>query len=178
LVRKKIDDFKFLSETVRLMRSGGLLLVSEGEKGKPNAMTIGWGLVGMMWGKPFFTVAVRLSRHTHKLLEESGSFTVCLPAIRMDNVLEVCGTKSGRNLDKFKELDLTAKRGITVNAPYIDECPVHYECEVSFKTEVKPGQLVKDLENDVYSTGNYHVLYYGLVKGVYAEEGADAKLPQ
>lgn len=178
MVRKKVDDFKFLGETDRLMRSGGLLLVSEGEEGKPNAMTIGWGLLGTMWGKPFFTVAVRLSRHTHKLLEESGSFTVCLPAKGMENVLEVCGTKSGRDMDKFKELGLTAKRGLSVDAPYIEECPVHYDCEVSFKTEVRPGQLVKELESDVYPTGNYHVLYYGLIKGVYAEEGADAKLPK
>jgi len=175
--RKKVEVFSHIAETDRLLRGGGLLLVSEGNDRKPNAMTIGWGLVGTMWSEPFFVVAVRLSRYTHKLIEESGKFTVCLPSKGMAEVLDFCGTKSGRDIDKFKELGLTAAKGNIVDAPYIAKCPVHYECEVAFKTQVMRGELKDELESRVYASGDYHVLYYGHIKGVYAEEDAMERLP-
>ena len=174
--RKKVDEFKYIVEANRLMRDGGLFLVAEGEDGKPNAMTIGWGFLGTIWRRPAFVVAVRLSRHTYKLLEESDSFTVCLPGKEMEEWLEVCGTKSGRDMDKFKELGMTAAKGVDVEAPYIGECPVHIECEIVYKNEMKPGQLKKALEDDAYPTMDMHVIYYGEVKGVYAVENAEEKL--
>jgi len=174
--RDLVKDFEFVNETHRLMRDDGILLVAADMDGKPNAMTIGWGLVGTIWRKPFFTVAVRLSRYTHKLMEESGTFTVCLPAKGMEEILDVCGTKSGRDMDKFKELGLTAKKGLQVDAPYIAECPVHYECRVAYKVELKPGQLIEELEEDAYPKGNYHVLYFGQILGVYARNDAAEKL--
>ena len=177
LTRKKVEPLDFVEETHRLMRGGGLFLVSAGSDGRPNAMTIGWGLVGTMWGKPFFTVAVRLSRYTYKLIEESGEFTVCLPAKGMEGALEVCGTRSGRDIDKFEELRLTALKGREVDAPYIAECPVHYECKVAYKAQLEPGELERALEDEVYPSGNYHVLYLGRIKGVYAEEDASERLP-
>jgi len=178
MVKEKIETFEFVEETHRLMRGDGLFLVSAGSNGRPNAMTIGWGLVGTMWREPFFTVAVRLSRYTHQLLEESDEFTVCLPAKGMEEALDVCGTKSGRDMDKFGELGLTAKTGATVGAPYIDECPVHYECKVAYKTELRPGELDGELEKNAYPSGNYHVLYFGHIMGVYAEDDAAEKLPK
>jgi len=174
--RDLVKDFEFVNETHRLMRDEGILLVAADKDGKPNAMTIGWGLVGTIWRKPFFTVAVRLSRYTHKLMEESDTFTVCLPAKGMEEILDVCGTKSGRDMDKFKELGLTAKKGLQVDAPYIAECPVHYECRVAYKVELKPGQLIEELEEDAYPKGNYHVLYFGQILGVYARNDAAEKL--
>ncbi|MGD2201251.1 MAG: flavin reductase family protein [Candidatus Bathyarchaeota archaeon] len=175
-MRKKIEDFQFVEETHRLMRGNGLLLVAESEGEKPNAMTIGWGLVGTMWRRPFFVVAVRLSRHTYKLLEASDSFTVCLPTEDLSDEVEFCGTESGRDYDKFKKLGLTAEKGYKIDAPFIAECPVHYECKIAYKTKVKSGQLPSEIEGDVYPRGDFHVLYYGEIQGVYAEEGAGSKL--
>lgn len=174
--REKVEDFKYVGETHRLMRGDGLFLVAADKDGKPNTMTIGWGLVGTMWRKPVFTVAVRLSRHTHKLMEETDTFTVCLPAKGMSEALDICGTKSGRDIDKFKQLNLTAKKGNTIDASYIAECPVHYECRTIYKKELRPGQLADELEKDAYPGGNYHTLYYGQILGVYAEKGSSQKL--
>ncbi len=177
MAREKVGDFQFGDETHDLMRGDGLYLVAKGKDGPANAMTIGWGFIGTMWRKPFFVVAVRLSRHTYKLLEESDSFTVCLPAKGMAKALDFCGTKSGGDYDKFKELGLTAKKGLQVEAPYIEECPVHYECKIAFKTEVKRGALPEEIEEDVYPNRNYHVLYFGDILGVYATKDAEDKLP-
>jgi flavin reductase (DIM6/NTAB) family NADH-FMN oxidoreductase RutF len=175
-MRNQVNEFKYIAETNRLMKGGGLLLVAQGKKGKPNAMTIGWGFLGTMWRRPVFVVAVRLSRHTHRLLEESDSFTVCLPGKGMEKWLDFCGTKSGRDMDKFKELGMTAAKGVMVKAPYIEECPVHIECQIVYKDEMRPGELMKAVEDEVYPTKDMHVLYYGEVKGVYETEGAAGKL--
>jgi flavin reductase (DIM6/NTAB) family NADH-FMN oxidoreductase RutF len=130
---KKVDTFKYIVETNKLMKNEGILLVAEGKDKKPNTMTIGWGFLGTIWRKPVFVVAVRHSRHTFKLMEESDSFTVCLPAKGMSKELEICGTKSGREVDKFKMFNFTALKGETVEAPYIKECPVHFECKIIYK---------------------------------------------
>ncbi len=176
-MRRKVDPFEYLIETERLLKGDGLFLVSTGKDGRANAMTIGWGLIGTIWRKPFFLVAVRPSRFTHRLIEESGEFTVCLPAKGMEHALEYCGTKSGRDVDKFRELNLTAVKGFEVAVPYIAECPVHYECRVAYKTDLKPEMLDEGLRRDCYPAGDYHTLYFGLILGVYAEEDAGDKLP-
>ena len=139
-------------------------------------MTIGWGFLGTIWRKPVFVVAVRHSRHTFKLMEESDSFTVCLPAMGMSEALEVCGTKSGRDMDKFEKFGYTAVKSKTVDAPYIKECPVHYECKIIYKDNLEPGVLPKELEADVYPNKNMHMLYYGEIRGTYAVNTAEKLL--
>ena len=175
-MRKEVDTFKYVVETNNLMRKGGLFLVAEGKDKKPNTMTIGWGFLGTMWQKPVFVVAVRYSRHTYKLMEESDSFTVCLPNKEMKEALAVCGSKSGRDMDKFKDMNFTAVKGETVDAPYIKESPVHFECKVVYKDEMEEGRLAEHLQEPMYGTKDWHVLYYGEVTGCYAVEGAEDKL--
>jgi len=176
LSRNKVEAFDFVAETNNLLKGNGLLLVTAGKRGKPNAMTIGWGLLGTMWRRPFFEVAVRRSRYTYGLLEEAGEFTVCLPAKGMENILDACGTKSGRDTDKFKDLNLTAAKSADLSVPYVAECPVHYECKVAFKTQLMAGQLDSVLEKEVYSDGDYHTIYFGQILGVYAEDDARERL--
>ena len=175
-MRKEVDTFQYVEAVNKLMRKDGILLVAEGKDKKPNTMTIGWGFLGTMWAKPVFVVAVRHSRHTFKLLEESDSFTVCLPARGMAEALEFCGTKSGRDVNKLKQCNWTAVSGKKVDAPYIKECPVHFECKIIYKDDLKSGALPNALEDAVYKTKDMHMLYYGEVMGVYVEEDADAKL--
>ena len=134
--------------------SSGLLLASVGEDGEKNIMAIGLGLVGILFGKPVFMVAVLPSRHTYKLLNETGVFTVNIPGEGMGHVIDFCGTKSGRDHDKFKELNLTAKRGRMVEAPIVDECEIHLECKVITTTDVTEGVT-------------YRRLYYGEVLKTY-----------
>lgn len=174
--RVRVDPFEYVDDVNHLLRHGGLLLVTQGAEGNPNAMTIGWGLVGTMWRRPVFVVAVRVSRHTHRLLEESNRFTVTLPSKEMGEVLEVCGSTSGRDVDKMRELGLTVGRGFEVDAPYIEACPVHYECTVVYKDPLQPDTLAAPIESEVYPAGNRHVLYYGAVKGAFASADASSAL--
>ena len=63
-----------------------------------------------------------------------------------------------------------------MDAPYIDECPVHFECKIIYKDDLVPGVLPKEVEADVYPGKNMHMLYYGQIKGTYATEDAEKKL--
>ncbi|MBM3291903.1 flavin reductase family protein [Candidatus Bathyarchaeota archaeon] len=164
----KSDPYEYIVEFNQKLKSGGLLLVSEGSDKKPNAMTIGWGFIGTMWSLPVIVVAVRHSRHTFKLLEDSKVFTVCMPSKDMSNVLDVCGTKSGRTVDKFKELNLTAKKSMFLNSTYIEECPIFFECSIIYKVDVTDGVFDSLLNEKIYKTKDFHKLYFGEIKGTYS----------
>jgi flavin reductase (DIM6/NTAB) family NADH-FMN oxidoreductase RutF len=62
-----------------------------------------------MWKKPIMTVMVRKSRFTHHIIENASSFTVSIPRDDLGEVLNFCGTKSGRDFDKFKECKLSVQ---------------------------------------------------------------------
>jgi len=159
-----------------MLRSGGLLLVSLGSSGKPNVMTIGWGLIGVMWRRSVFMVAVRKSRYTHGLMEENGEFTVNVPYTGMEEVTSFCGTTSGRNHDKFREAKLTVIPGKKVKVPAIKECAIHYECKTIGKLEVSAGSVSKEVLSEIYSSDSFHTLYFGEILSTYADQDAREKL--
>ncbi|NLE75926.1 MAG: flavin reductase family protein [Chloroflexi bacterium] len=159
-----------------LLRDPGLLLVAAGRDGRPNAMTIGWGTVGIIWGKPIFSVLVRPSRHTFRLLEESDSFTVCAPAPSQYDAVEFCGTRSGRDMDKFAACGLTARPSSAVRAPGIEGCPLIYECQVVHTNDVVPAHLTEGIRASAYPQGDYHRLYYGEILALQALDDAARRL--
>jgi flavin reductase (DIM6/NTAB) family NADH-FMN oxidoreductase RutF len=166
----------YLDETLALLANPGLLLVSQGEDGVPNAMTIGWGTVGIIWGRKVFTVLVRPSRYTFSRLEESDSFTVNVPTASIYDDVTFCGTHSGRDYDKFAERGLTAEPSKTVRTPGIAECPVVYECEVVHTNDVCNASLDPEIVVGAYPSGDLHRIYYGEILAVRAEVKARALL--
>ena len=88
-----------------LMKKGAFLTTAFG--GKVNTMVIGWGSIGYMWRLPILTALVRQNRFTHGLLEKTGQFTVTFPTQDLPEALQICGTKSGRNMDKLAACGLT-----------------------------------------------------------------------
>ena len=166
----------YLKETLDALGKPGLLLVSTDAKGKPNAMTIGWGTVGIIWGKPIFIVLVRQSRYTHELMEQTEDFTVNVLPADMADVVDFCGTKSGRDCDKFAEKGLTAVPGKKVKSPIIEECVIHYECKVVHKNDVLKDKLAAEITSSAYAEGDFHTIYYGEILSVSASPDAAEKL--
>ena len=155
--------------------SGGILLTTQAE-GKANTMTIGWGTIGVQWGKPIFIAFVRESRYTKELLEKTGEFTVNIPMDAVDkNILTVCGTKSGRDLDKIAQLGLTTEPGETVAAPAIRQLPLTLECKVIYKQDQDPAAIYPEYDARYYTKGtrnegDYHRAYYGEITAAYIVE--------
>jgi flavin reductase (DIM6/NTAB) family NADH-FMN oxidoreductase RutF len=167
MARRKIGFFDAAKATFERLASPGAFLVSGVEK--PNVMAIGWGALGVAWGRPIFAVLVRPSRHTHSLLERHGEFTVCIPQRQMKDLVMLCGTKSGRSHDKVRECGFTMRKGNRVKVPYIVQCPVHYECRVVQRNEVLAGTFIEAIRRQYYPRGDYHGVYYGEILGTYRE---------
>ena len=167
--KTEVSTFRFLNETISRLNKMGLLLVS-GTLKRSNVMTIGWGLPGILWGKPFFIVAVRPSRYTYKFIEETRDFTVNVPTREMEEIITYCGTVSGRDHNKFEEKGLTPLPSKQVNSPIIGECIIHYECKVVYKTKVIKEDLPASILSSCYPSGDYHTLYFGEIVAVRADE--------
>lgn len=165
---KKIHYADYADRAVEVLSKGAFLSTSaDGEK---NTMTIGWGAIGFMWGKPIFTVMVRKSRHTHTLLEKNPEFTVSVPLGDMKRAVGICGAKSGRDTDKFSAAGLAAMPGRTVASPAIEGAGLHFECKVVFRHEMRREELNEDLAVKWYAGDDWHTLYYGEITDAYIEE--------
>jgi len=161
--REKIEVTQYYDAVIRAMQSRGLLLGSYDAAGKPNVMTIGWGSLGVIWGQPIWTVLVRPSRYTYQCIEHSGCFTVNVPTESMGMVCATCGSKSGRDTDKFAECGLTAEKSKNVLAPIVQECPIVYECVVVHSNDVLPEKLADEILSGPYLDGDFHRVYFGKV---------------
>ena len=166
----------YFEQTMRCMRGDGLLLVTAGADGKPNVMTIGWGAIGSIWGRPMFLVLVRPSRHTYSRLEEVLDFTVNVPPKELAAAASHCGTVSGRDHDKFQEMKLTVVPSREVRAPIIQECCIHYECRTVHRNDLVPDAIVQAIQDEFYTQGNFHRVYFGEIVACYADENAAKRL--
>ena len=131
---------------------------------------------GIEWGRPIFVAYVRESRFTKEYLEKTGEFTVNIPLTDCDkNILACCGTKSGRDMDKFAELGLTEETPETISVPGIRELPLTLECKVIYKQDQDPTAIAKENDDRYYAKGtanegDYHTAYYGQILAAYIIE--------
>lgn len=171
-MKKQINVFDYAGHICEAMKKGILLTTKSGDQ--VNTMTIGWGSVGIEWGKPVFVAYVRESRHTRRMLDESGEFTVNIPLGDVDrNIIGICGTKSGRDMDKIRELGLTLEEPVAVSSPGIREMPLTLECRVLFRNVQDESRLPDAIQERYYSAINakdYHIAYYGEILSAYIIE--------
>lgn len=170
-MKKNVNAFDYAGDICKAMPKGMLLTTKAG--GQVNSMTIGWGHIGVEWGKPIFVAYVRQSRHTKHLLEEHGEFTVNIPYGPVDpKILGFCGTKSGRDVDKIQALGLTLEEPECISVPGIRELPLTLECRVICKQLQEVTELRQDLSEKYYpadenGTPDLHTVYYGEIVNAY-----------
>jgi flavin reductase (DIM6/NTAB) family NADH-FMN oxidoreductase RutF len=153
-------------EAMAIIKKGAFLTVKSGDE--LNTMTIGWATIGHIWRKEVLMVAVRESRHTFSLIENAADFTVSAPMGDQKKAVMFCGTKSGRDLDKFKACNLGVKESKVVTSPIIDLPGYHFECNIVYKTAMDPGFLDRELDKSLYADNDYHTLYFGEIKACYS----------
>ena len=155
----------------KALSDDGAFLVAVDSNGKANPMTIGWGMAGRVWSRPVFTVLVRQSRYTHGCIQGSDSFTVNVPRLgELKDELLFCGTKSGRDLDKAAECNLTLLPGKKVDTPIIEECALHYECRVIVRKQLQAGDFfAPDVLEEHYKSNDHHLVVMGEILAAYAE---------
>lgn len=175
-MKKTVNAFDYAGEICKALPRGILLTTRAG--GQVNTMTIGWGTIGIEWGKPIFIAYVRESRHTKAMLERNGEFTVNVPIGNVDNkILGYCGTKSGRDTDKIADMNLTLEESEVVSVPGIKELPLTLECRVIYmqKQDLNaiPAEILEkyypEAESALYAGEyrDYHMTYYGEIVNAY-----------
>lgn len=96
---------------------------------KPNIITVAW--TGTICSSPaMLSISVRPERYSYHIIKETGEFVVNLTTERLARATDYCGVRSGRDVDKFREMHLTAGKASRINAPIIEESPVNIECRV------------------------------------------------
>lgn len=155
----------WMKETVEQLPKGAFLMVNG------NPMTIGWGQLGVIWGKQTFSVYVRKSRFTHDLLDTSDSFTVSVPAHgTMSKELAYCGTRSGRDGSKLLALNAALRENRFGAQDGFSGCKFHIECRILFRIDLNERALEDEtLLSRYYTDGDTHTMYIGEILGVSEE---------
>jgi flavin reductase (DIM6/NTAB) family NADH-FMN oxidoreductase RutF len=108
-------------------------------------------------------------------MEQVSDFTVNVPPRELA-AASLCGTKSGREHDKFQEAGLTPIPSREVRSPIIRECVVHYECRTVNRVDMVPDALVQSVREKFYKNGDFHRVYFGEIVASYADEDANLRL--
>ena len=182
-MKKEINAFDYAGEIFKALPKG-ILLVSEAED-CVNAMTIGWATLGIEWGTPIFAVYVREGRFTRELIDRTGEFTICVPygekfSKQATKAIGICGSRSGRDIDKLAQAKVTTIDAEIVRPPAIKELPLTLECRVVFQQVQPVKEIARQFEKfypaDVPSThvganSDPHIAYYGeILKSYIIEE--------
>jgi flavin reductase (DIM6/NTAB) family NADH-FMN oxidoreductase RutF len=164
---KEIRESEALPWAMKQISKGAFLSAHAGEE--RNVMTIGWALFGFVWRRSTMMVAVRNTRLTYGIMEKAESFSVSVPTGAMEKEIAFCGSKSGRNFDKFKECGFATVPGAKSQVPILNIPGYHYECRILYKTPMDPKLLARELDA-IYPQKDFHTLYFGEILGCYHQE--------
>ena len=136
------------------------MLITAGDAEKCNTMTASWGGVGVMWGAPAATCYIRPQRYTKEFIDNGEYFTLCFLGEEYRKVLQVCGSKSGRDMDKVKECGFTVKTA-ACGAPYFEEAELVIVCRKRYVQDFDAAAIPDDVKEKQYPNADYHTMYIG-----------------
>ncbi len=143
------------------------LLVAGSEH--PNPMTVSWGGFGTLWNRPVATVYVRPTRFTFGLLDARPEFTLnFLPEARKP-ALELCGTASGRDMDKWEAAGLEPAPSERIAVPRVAGADLSLECRVLSTIDIDPARFLDPAIEQLYPARDYHRAFLGEVLAVWRE---------
>ena len=156
---KKIDP-KHLEQNVFSMIGDQWMLVTAGNKDNCNTMTASWGGLGVLWGKCVATAYIRPQRYTREFMDREEYFTLSFFGEEYRKALSLCGSKSGRDMDKVKECGFTVMEG-EGGAPYFDQAQLVLVCRKRFVQAMDEANIPEDVKEKFYADADYHYIYIG-----------------
>lgn len=166
--RQDIPFHDFVWPAIRGFGEGWMLLAAGVNRpGGYNVMTVSWGSLGEIWNKPLAMVVVRPSRYTYEFMEQSHSFTLCAFPGEYKDKLTLCGTRSGRTMDKVKACGFTPAPSTLVPAPGFDEAELILECLKMYYDDIEPMHFLADHIEGNYGGRDYHRMYFGEIVAIH-----------
>ena len=135
------------------------MLITAGTAEHCNTMTASWGGLGVLWGAPMATAYIRPQRYTKQFVDENEYFTLSFFPESFRPQLNLCGTKSGRDMDKVKECGFTVTAG-EGGAPYFEQAELVLVCRKRMAMPMDPAAMPQDVKDKWYK-GDYHTMYWG-----------------
>ena len=139
------------------------MLITAGNQESHNTMTASWGGVGELWGKYVSTIYIRPQRYTLEFLEREGTYSLCFFDPEYRPALNLCGSKSGRDVDKDKETGLTPC--FDQAAPYYQEARLVLICRKLYKQD-----LDREIFERCYPSRDLHRMFIGEIVTVLEKE--------
>jgi flavin reductase (DIM6/NTAB) family NADH-FMN oxidoreductase RutF len=158
-------DPKELNESAIQLIGYDWMLITAGSLENYNTMTAAWGQIGFLWKKPVVTTYIRPVRHTYKFTEEFDRFSLCFFQEEMKPVLNLLGTKSGREINKMNIEGLTAFQGDV--SVCFKEAKLILECKKIYADDIKPELFLDATINKNYPAKDYHRFYIGEIISCY-----------
>ena len=143
------------------------MLVAAGTPEKFNMMTASWGSVGEMWSKPVAVTVIRPQRYTDEFVKDNDYFTLSFYG---DNkqIHKVCGSKSGRDVDKVKETGLIPV--FDNGSVYLEQARLVLVCKKMFSQTMDPAGIIDQSIDKWYPDKDYHNVYVGEIVKVLVKE--------
>ena len=166
-MKEHIDVLGEADRLTKALKSTGILINTQLD-GRINAMTMGWAFIGRLWQVPYIMSFVRGSRFTKTLLDKSGVYTISVPDESTDRkILAYCGTRSGRDTDKIKDLGLTPEEAEKNGVPGFKELPLTIECRLLYSQLMDRSRVPRQMQEEWYSDEDYHWILCGQVLSAY-----------
>lgn len=158
---------KNMEGNVMKMIADEWMLVAAGDETKCNMMTASWGFMGEMWGKECAMIVIRPTRYTYDFLENSDYFSLSFYGGRRD-IYKICGSTSGRDVDKIKETGLTPV--FANHTVYFEEARLVVICKKLYAQDLDPACIVNDDGISKWYNNDYHRAYWGAIQTVLVKE--------
>ena len=155
----KIDP-KEIQENVFSLIGDRWMLITAGTKEKCNTMTASWGGLGVLWGKPVATVYIRPQRYTMEFVEGSEFFTLAFFREEYRKTLALCGSQSGRDVDKVKACGFTVAEA-EGGAPYFAQAELVLVCKKAYWQDMDPAHFLDPEIETHYAQRDYHRIFIG-----------------
>jgi flavin reductase (DIM6/NTAB) family NADH-FMN oxidoreductase RutF len=156
---KSINPETIQENFIKLIGSDWMLITAGNIKSF-NTMTAAWGGIGFLWKKPVVFCFVRPTRYTYGFTEKNEDFTLSFFAEEYRDILNFCGSKSGKEVDKIKETGLIPKETTSGNI-YFDQARLVLECKKIYTEDIAPDKFIdKNIDNN-YPKKDYHRMYIG-----------------
>ena len=153
-------DPKSLDQNVFSMIGDQWMLLTAGTREKCNTMTASWGGLGVLWGKPVATVYIRPQRYTLEFVEREEWFTLAFFGEEYRKALALCGSKSGRDIDKVKECGFTVETAD--GAPYFAQADLVLVCKKAYWQDMDPTHFLDgEIDGKWYPQKDYHRIFIG-----------------
>ena len=167
---KKTDLGALASENAFDLIGKGWMLVTAGGKAKFNTMTASWGGIGWLWNRPVAFVFIRPERFTHDFVEREERLTLSFYREDCRGILQFCGTKSGRDVDKVKETGLRPV-ALESGAMTFEQARLTLDCRKLFKSPMAAANFIdRSILEKWYNDrpgGSLHDVYVVEIEGVY-----------